>query len=54
MIRKRPTDTFQMAPTSPWTLGNRRLEADLGGPVAWDGRIRARRGRGQAAERFIP
>ncbi|WP_295570813.1 TonB-dependent siderophore receptor [Stenotrophomonas maltophilia] len=43
MIRKRPTDTFQMG--ANLTVGrwnNRRLEADLGGPVAWDGRIRAR------------
>lgn len=43
MIRKRPTDTFQMG--ANLTLGrwsNRRLEADIGGPIAWDGRIRAR------------
>ena len=43
MIRKRPTDTFQMGANlilGRWS--NRRLEADLGGPVAWDGRIRAR------------
>lgn len=43
MIRKRPTDSFQMG--ANLTVGrwdNRRLEADLGGPVAWDGRIRAR------------
>ncbi|MDT3488486.1 TonB-dependent siderophore receptor [Stenotrophomonas maltophilia] len=43
MIRKRPTDTFQMgANLTVGRWGNRRLEADLGGPVAWDGRIRAR------------
>ncbi|WP_313413744.1 TonB-dependent siderophore receptor [Stenotrophomonas sp.] len=43
MIRKRPTDTFQMgANLTLGRWGNRRLEADLGGPVAWDGRIRAR------------
>ncbi|KAG0771746.1 hypothetical protein G6F22_016227 [Rhizopus arrhizus] len=43
MIRKRPTDTFQMgANVTLGRWGNRRLEADLGGPVAWDGRIRAR------------
>ncbi|WP_295565677.1 TonB-dependent siderophore receptor [uncultured Stenotrophomonas sp.] len=43
MIRKRPTDSFQLG--ANLTVGrwdNRRLEADLGGPVAWDGRIRAR------------
>ncbi|WP_164136429.1 TonB-dependent siderophore receptor [Stenotrophomonas maltophilia] len=43
MIRKRPTDTFQMgANLTVGRWGNRRLEADLGGPVAWDGRVRAR------------
>lgn len=43
MVRKRPTDTFQMgANLTVGRWGNQRLEADLGGPVAWDGRIRAR------------
>ncbi|MCD9086461.1 TonB-dependent siderophore receptor [Stenotrophomonas sp. SY1] len=42
-VRKRPTDTVQMG--ANLTLGrwnNQRLEFDIGGPVAWDGRIRAR------------
>jgi len=43
MVRKRPTDTFQMgANLTLGRWGNQRLEADLGGPIAWDGRIRAR------------
>lgn len=43
MVRKRPTDTFQMSSNlTVGRWGNQRLEADLGGPVAWDGRIRAR------------
>ncbi|WMJ68553.1 TonB-dependent siderophore receptor [Stenotrophomonas sp. 24(2023)] len=43
MVRKRPTDTFQMgANLTVGRWGNQRLEADLGGPIAWDGRIRAR------------
>ncbi|KAF1016430.1 MAG: Ferripyoverdine receptor [Stenotrophomonas maltophilia] len=43
MVRKRPTDTFQMgANLTVGRWGNQRLEADLGGPAAWDGRIRAR------------
>ncbi|MDV3469198.1 TonB-dependent siderophore receptor [Stenotrophomonas sp. C3(2023)] len=42
-VRKRPTDTFQAgANLTVGRWGNQRLEADLGGPVAWDGRIRAR------------
>jgi len=42
-IRKRPTDTLQMG--ANLTVGrwsNQRLEADIGGPVALDGRVRAR------------
>ncbi len=42
-VRKRPTDTLQMG--ANLTVGrwsNQRMEFDLGGPVAWDGRIRAR------------
>ena len=43
MIRKRPTDTLQMgANLTLGRWGNQRMEADLGGPIAWDGRIRAR------------
>jgi len=43
MVRKRPTDTLRMgANLTLGRWGNRRLEADLGGPVTWDGRIRAR------------
>lgn len=43
MVRKRPTDRFQAgANLTLGRWGNQRLEADLGGPVAWDGRIRAR------------
>ncbi len=42
-VRKRPTDTFQAgANLTVGRWGNQRLEADLGGPVAWDGRVRAR------------
>ncbi len=42
-VRKRPTDTFQMsANLTLGRWGNQRLEADLGGPIALDGRIRAR------------
>ncbi|GAB3060933.1 TonB-dependent siderophore receptor [Stenotrophomonas tumulicola] len=42
-VRKRPTDTFQMgANLTVGRWGNQRLEADLGGPVALDGRVRAR------------
>jgi len=42
-IRKRPTDTLQMgANLSLGRWGNQRLEADIGGPVALDGRVRAR------------
>lgn len=42
-VRKRPTDEFAMgANLTLGRWGNRRLEADLGGPVAFDGRIRAR------------
>ncbi|AWH23454.1 TonB-dependent siderophore receptor [Stenotrophomonas sp. ZAC14D2_NAIMI4_6] len=43
MVRKRPTDTVQMGANlilGRW--GNQRMEVDLGGPIAWDGRIRAR------------
>ncbi|MCL7714248.1 TonB-dependent siderophore receptor [Stenotrophomonas mori] len=42
-VRKRPSDQFAMS--AGMTLGrwgNHRLEADIGGPVALDGRIRAR------------
>ena len=43
MVRKRPTDTFQMgANLTLGRWGNQRMEVDLGGPIAWDGRIRAR------------
>lgn len=42
-IRKRPTDSLQMGANLTYgRWNNRRLEADLGGPIAWDGRIRAR------------
>jgi len=42
-VRKRPTDTFHAgANLTVGRWGNQRLEADLGGPVALDGRIRAR------------
>ncbi len=43
MVRKRPTDEFAMG--ANLVLGrwnNQRLEADIGGPVALDGRVRAR------------
>ncbi|MEN5102526.1 TonB-dependent siderophore receptor [Stenotrophomonas sp. TWI809] len=43
MVRKRPTQ--EMAMSAGLTLGrwgNQRLEADIGGPVALDGRVRAR------------
>lgn len=43
LVRKRPTDEF--AAQFGLTYGrwnNLRLEADIGGPIAWDGRIRAR------------
>ncbi|WP_269791451.1 TonB-dependent siderophore receptor [Stenotrophomonas sp. Iso1] len=42
-VRKRPTDEFAMSANlvlGRW--GNQRLEADIGGPVALDGRVRAR------------
>src|SRR5690606_37159753 len=42
-VRKRPTDTFQMgANLTVGRGGNQRLEADFGGPVTLDGRVRAR------------
>ncbi len=42
-VRKRPTDTVQMgANLSLGRWGNQRLEFDIGGPVALDGRVRAR------------
>ncbi|MGE8233764.1 MAG: TonB-dependent siderophore receptor, partial [Stenotrophomonas sp.] len=42
-VRKRPTDTVQMgANLTLGRWGNQRMEFDIGGPVAWDGRIRAR------------
>jgi outer-membrane receptor for ferric coprogen and ferric-rhodotorulic acid len=43
LVRKRAQDTFSFS--SAMTLGswdNRRLEADIGGPIAFDGRLRAR------------
>ena len=43
MVRKRPTDTMAMsAGITLGRWGNQRLEADIGGPVALDGRVRAR------------
>ncbi|KRG62727.1 ferric-rhodotorulic acid transporter [Stenotrophomonas humi] len=42
-VRKRPTDEFAMSANlvlGRW--GNQRLEADIGGPIALDGRVRAR------------
>ncbi len=42
-IRKRPTDEFQAgANLTVGRWGNKRMEFDLGGPLALDGRIRAR------------
>jgi outer membrane receptor for ferric coprogen and ferric-rhodotorulic acid len=43
LIRKRPTDAF--AASAALTYGrwnNRRIEADVGGPLGWDGRLRGR------------
>ena len=43
MVRKRPTDAVAMsAGITVGRWGNQRLEADIGGPVALDGRVRAR------------
>ena len=45
MVRKRPTAEFQMgANLTLGRWGTQRLEADLRGPIAWDGSIRARVG----------
>lgn len=42
-VRKRPTDQFAMsASVTAGRWGNQRLEADIGGPLALDGRVRAR------------
>ncbi|WP_411850500.1 TonB-dependent siderophore receptor [Stenotrophomonas sp. LGBM10] len=43
MVRKRPTDTVAMsANLTLGRWGNQRMEVDLGGPIALDGRVRAR------------
>ncbi|MGC3987620.1 MAG: TonB-dependent siderophore receptor [Pseudorhodoferax sp.] len=43
LVRKRPTAAFQgRASVSTGSWSNHRAEIDLGGPLAWDGRLRGR------------
>jgi len=43
MVRKRPTEAWQgSASLSLGSWNNRRMEADVGGPLAFDGRLRGR------------
>lgn len=43
LVRKRPTGTFQgEAAVSTGSWNNHRAEMDLGGPLAWEGRLRGR------------